>query len=492
MRRLTFTFVALSIPLFAGSARADTTSLLGPDPETAAALGSDVADGRAIGVLQVNPALLVGVEERAHVGFFVAMPRAQVRLLPRPHGTDVSRSIYDSSVSTSPGAEDRAIPTSELRNPRTDTVVTSSDGRMAFGFVSSFGASRIRFGALAVVPFASGDAANVTTHYDDEHEGAFSNRLTFLRFGQSDRVAAVTLGAGVRIFDWLSVGGGVRLAATAIARLAVYVPDASVQDHSESNLETSVATSWRPILGVRAEPVPGLSLGLAWRAESSFTVHTESEVALWNDHDEKGQARRTTMVIPLVFGWQPQELSVGVAWKGLRAAATHERWSHYLDGHSVSPEDGAAIAGKNVDTSAYRFHDVVSFAGSATVPATKWLEFTAGVTYRPTPVPAQTGRTSFVDSSILGFSLGERAKFSVTGRRFVLSLTAQLFRLLPRTTFKDPNQTVDAYPDDARTLRGGQSIPEAKGLQTNSPGFPGFHSEGWLLSASVSIAWLFG
>ncbi|MGZ3477872.1 MAG: hypothetical protein ACXWUG_32075, partial [Polyangiales bacterium] len=74
MRRLTFTFVALSIPLFAGSARADTTSLLGPDPETAAALGSDVADGRAIGVLQVNPALLVGVEERAHVGFFVAMP----------------------------------------------------------------------------------------------------------------------------------------------------------------------------------------------------------------------------------------------------------------------------------------------------------------------------------------------------------------------------------------------------------------------------------
>lgn len=491
MRRALFFTTALVTATLAGAARADTTALVGADPETAAAMGSDVADGASIGVLQVNPALLVDVEERAHVGFFIARPRAQVRLMPKPRGTDVSRSIYDSSVSTTPGAEDRAIPTSELRAQRHDTVVSESDARMAFGFVAGFGLKRIKFGALAIVPFASGDAANVTTHYDDEREGAFTNRLSFLRFGQGDRVAAVNFGLGVRVLDWLSIGGGVRLAATAVARLGVYVPDASVQEHSQSNLETSVATSWRPILGIRAEPLPGLSLGFAWRAESSFTVHTESEVTLWNDHDENGKPRRTTMVIPLVFGWEPQEFSFGVAYRGLRAAATLERWSKYVDGHAESPEDGAAIAGKNVDTSAYRFHDVVSLAGSYTLPVAEWLSFTAGVTYKPSPVPPQVGRTSFVDSSILGFSLGERVAFSVQRRKFVLSLSTQLFRLLPRTTYKDPNETVDAYPDDARTLRGGQSIPEAKGLQTNSPGFPGFRAEGWLLSTSVSIAWLF-
>src|SRR5262249_24337120 len=152
-----------------------------------------------IGVLSTNPALLPDVEERAHAGFFIASPSAQIHLAPRPRGTDVSRSIYDSSVSSTPGAEDRAVPTAELRSSRRDTYVNERDARMSFGFTSSFGAKRIRFGALAIVPMGGNDAANVTTHYDDEREGAFSNRLSFLRFGQGERVAALLFGAGVKI-----------------------------------------------------------------------------------------------------------------------------------------------------------------------------------------------------------------------------------------------------------------------------------------------------
>src|SRR5690349_12221090 len=68
MRTIFASLVACSAVVATGVVRADTTSLVGADPETAAALGSDVADGASIGVLQVNPALLVDVEERAHVG----------------------------------------------------------------------------------------------------------------------------------------------------------------------------------------------------------------------------------------------------------------------------------------------------------------------------------------------------------------------------------------------------------------------------------------
>lgn len=120
----------------------------------------------------------------------------------------------------------------------------------------------------------------------------------------------------------------------------------------------------------------------------------------------------------------------------------------------------------------------------------KGLSTTIGTTYRPTPVPEQVGRTSFVDASIVGASLGERYQFKVFDRTFVLAVTTQLLHMLPRTTYKDPARTLDAYPDDARTLRGGDAIPEARGLQTNSPGFPGYRAEGWLLSTSIALAYL--
>lgn len=500
--RTASSLAAISALAFAASAHADTGTLIGPDPDTAAALGSDVADGQSIGAIFVNPALLPGVSERAHAGLLVGAPRVQVRLMARPRGVDVARSIYDSTVATAPGGEDRAQPTAELRTPRHDTAIAGSEMRAAVGFVSSFGLTHVRFGALILVPYGGSDAANIRTHYDDEREAAFSNRLWMLRFGEGERIAQAIAGVGGRVLPWLSVGLGVRLAATAVARLGVYVPDASVQEHAESNLETSVATSWRPIFGARVEPASGplknWSLGLVYRAEAAFHVDATSEVSLWNDHLPDGSARRTTMQIPLVFGYEPAQLAVGVAFHdqhlAARATATLERWSTYVDNHGDSPETLAAVTmpnGQTVDGNAFRFHDVVSLAASTTLQIAPWLATTLSATYRPSPVPPQIGRTSFVDSSIVGFALGERATFSIAGTKFAGSIAFQLFRLLPRTTYKDPMQTVDAYPDSARTLRGGDPIPESAGLQTNSPGFPGYSVEGWLLSTSIAVAWLF-
>jgi hypothetical protein len=56
---------------------------------------------------------------------------------------------------------------------------------------------------------------------------------------------------------------------------------------------------------------------------------------------------------------------------------------------------------------------------------------------------------------------------------------------------KDPSLIRDEFPDRARTLIGGQPMPEAEGLQTNNPGFPGYEFGGLALAGSVSLAYLF-
>jgi len=487
--------VALLVML-PGTAKADALSTFGWDPEAARTLGSDVALGRSTSVIFANPALLADVDDEVRVGFLVATPRLQVRLMDKPPRADVSRSIFDSSIATDPGATDRPLPTIELANARRDTTVSTTDSRLTIGVANSFGLERFRFGVLLSVPAGGSDAANVRTHYDDEREGTFSNRLWFTRFGETNRIASVIAGGSVQPVKWLSFGIGVQLAASAIARLKVYVPDATVQDHAESNLETSVSTSWRTILGVRGRcPVAPISIGLVWRAESAFHVDAASEVTLWNDHETdptRTIPRRTTQNIPMVFGFEPMEVALGAAYDDarfdVRAAATFQRWSHFVDNHGTSPQDAALVPGVAVDASAFRFKDVIALSASVGLHATKWLDFSLAGTYQPSPVPPQVGRTSFVDSDTLGVALGEHASFTIAGKKFSFAIAVQLWRMLPRTVYKDPKQTVDAFPDSARTLKQAQPMPEAAGLQTNSPGYPGYRVEGWLRATSFSLA----
>jgi hypothetical protein len=56
---------------------------------------------------------------------------------------------------------------------------------------------------------------------------------------------------------------------------------------------------------------------------------------------------------------------------------------------------------------------------------------------------------------------------------------------------KDPSMIRDEFPDDARTLIGGEAMPEAAGLQTNNPGFPGFTISGFSLAGAASLTYLF-
>ncbi len=476
---------------------------LGLDPESSGVANANVAYGRSLGVLQTNPALMTSVDQQAYVGFMLIAPQLHLRMKPKPSGTDVPVSIYDSDLGATAGVQDRALPTSELGQRRGDSTVNGVGKRLGVGFASSFGVPKLRVGALLVLPLQGGSAADIATHYDDEREAAFSNRVHFMRFGEWQPVISATVGAAYDFLPNLSVGASGELSATAVARLKVYIPDAAVQSYANTNLESEVSTKLRPILGARWKPLEWLAVGAVWRNESYFRVDGASEVTLWNQHEagtDKTILKRTVLAFPIVFGYEPMQLALatGVSRGPITAqlVATWHRWSGYLDHHGSTPQDAAAMppspfARPQIDTSRYAFSDTVSLQGGVSWRYTRGMEASIGSAWYPSPVPAQVGRTNYVDNTLVGFTLGHRHELHVFDRKLILSAALQLWVMLERITYKDPSQMVDEMPDAVRTLESKRVMPEAQGLQSNNPGFPGYRAGGWLTAASLSLAYPF-
>jgi hypothetical protein len=81
-----------------------------------------------------------------------------------------------------------------------------------------------------------------------------------------------------------------------------------------------------------------------------------------------------------------------------------------------------------------------------------------GFTYQPTPVPAQLGRTNYVDNDLIGITAG--AKFDVEFQNktsLTLGIDVQFWQMFTRTTWKDPRQIIDEFPDDSKTALTGVS-----------------------------------
>jgi long-chain fatty acid transport protein len=122
--------------------------------------------------------------------------------------------------------------------------------------------------------------------------------------------------------------------------------------------------------------------------------------------------------------------------------------------------------------------------------------------FQPSPVPAQTGRTNYVDNDRIGVAAGLSCDWQpawLSGARFRFSGQLQAHLLPERSQRKlDPTLpgsagrqlVVDERPDDVTDNRG-MGVPEAAGLQTNNPGWPGFSSRGILAGggASISLLW---
>lgn len=486
---ISFLFVSLS-------AYANQFSIQGYDIESAAVLNSGIVYGGSAGSLYTNPALIGGLKNHLAINLSLNIPSLKIRLMEKPAHSDVPISIYDSDVGNFKN-NFKTLPTVELLNRRSDTVVDDSVAFVGIGLTYNFNIPRFQLAGIIQLPLSFPEAAVLSTHYNDEREAIFSNRLYFTRFGQWEKVAAGLAGASYDILPDLTIGVATQITLTTRTHLAIYIPDASVEDYSLANADANISTGLRPIVGLVYRPRNWLAFGLVFRDESWIKVDGSGKLLLWNYHEAdpyKTIPKRTTQDFPLVISYEPREYEVGVGVRHGRFAGQFavmfQEWPLYRDHHNRHPHilDDSL---KGYIKEEFHFESTFNYLGSIIWAYREDRSLQFGMTYYPTPVPPQIGRTNYVDNDLLAFSLGHRYKFGIFDRQFSFGCTAQFFYMFKRTTYKDPSLILDEFPDDSTTLLSNSPMLEAKGLQTNNPGFPGYEAGGSLFFLGLNLIYYF-
>jgi len=496
--------LALATGLFAFTlthlVQAGPTRLYGYDAWSLGRAGQQAVFGRSATVLYSNPALLVDVAEQFTAGFILLQPSATVQLMSRPENADIPITFYDSDVGIEGQNLDRPLPTAELPTTRADNHQDAAGGYLGIGLVHSLGIDDFRLGLLLLMP-ASG-LLSVKSWYPDERDQYFGNTVHFTRFAEWSQVFSFSLGLAWQPWRQLSLGAAAEGSLLVAATLDAYVPEATVQDYALANMSMDAKLNLRAVIGISARPLDWLRLSLVWRDRRFNKVEADAYLKLWNYH-EAGDATKPKLVHQrhlLAIDFEPMEinLAAGVELGAFTAEAgvSWNHWSDYLDPHHQRGQEAAVFEPVNpgdqpVDGSRFTFSDTWSLGAAGAFEYLEGFTVTAGVSYRPTPVPAQVGRTSYADNDMLCAALGHRFAFELFARRLVVDVGLELARLLPATVHKDPALIRDEFADRARTLIGSQPMPEATGLQTNNPGFPGYSFSGWLFAAAATVTYLF-
>ncbi len=454
-----------------------------------------------------NPALLPRSRAGLELGWFVLNDSISVTLDGRNPSNDLPESGLDRF-----GSDNPPVPTTWLEdgcNPelggRCVTPIAekarqneTSSGNVnvyqVIGLVSHLWPQYLSVGLYAMVPYGSFTQAH--SFFVDEREQYFSNSLHPELY--SDRLSPVSLsfGAGSQVLDWLSVGLTFTLALKNDADATAYVGNsANVDETLQLSTRVDVAASVSPHFGLLLEPVEPLDI--------SVTVHTPQQMVIgtaFGTYLPNGDLQRAER--PATHAWMPLTLSLGAAydaWKSgtstLTVASTvqYERWSDYVNRQSERPL-------KNYDWS----DTIVGSVGLRYAHRDALATF-FDASYRPTPVPPQTGRTNYVDNDRYSVTAGMTYDVPIEKWQvaFRFGANAQLHFLPERHQEKfDPTSgalasnrysqlVLDEWPDDTIDITTGELIPEAQGLQTNNPGWPGFGSKGKLLGAGLSISLLY-
>jgi hypothetical protein len=482
------------------------------------------ATGASAASTYFNPALLPDAEKGLELGVFVLSDGIDISVDDRGsspqcvNGSCDVPSVFGTGPESFRHADGSALdhptvptewlqdgrpesPTSDALAPRPRQGAGKSEDLRAYqviGLVSPIFGKRLVLGFYAMVPLSEFTTARA--FYNDEREQFFSNSLHAELY--DDRLTATSLafGAGSRVTDTLSLGVTLTLSLTNSAQAPVYVSNLS-------NLDTVLLDS---NIGVQAAVAP--HFGVAWQAARplrlSATVHTKQafEIAtgfryfLATGSEQSAEVHFTHDYMPLTIGAGADWRIGKLAGSTLSAVGTLEwaEWSDYEDRHSERPHPD------------YAWADTLSGALGARLDSGSLVSF-VDVAYQPTPVPAQTGRSNYVDNDRVSFAGGVEYRFSLWGGRFKLGAQLEAHDLLYRhvTKFETPDNpqpnehlphygdhaypqlVIDEVPDDAVDGQLHEAVPGRDGLQTNNPGFPGFSSGGWLTGGSINLTVLY-
>jgi hypothetical protein len=447
-----------------------------------------------------NPSLLVDLPFGLTLGFLAVSTQIGVSLDSRL-GTQFSVPAGVANATHPNGAAigNVPIPTSLLQNGSAATALNpalaarprqgAGTGHMTVayetvGFVAKLLDNKLALGFYGLIP--DGNFTNLNAFYPDEREQYFSNSLHPELYG--DRLTSLSLGfgAGYKISDALAVGLGASLSLKAGVAAPTFVANAGALQNLLIDTSASVNMSVSPNLGFSYRPTS--------RLHFTGTVHAPEKVELGVNFTfllPNGLQQGSTF--SLVYDYMPWQLGAGVGYDivqhkdetlTLAGTAVYGKWSDYVDRHGETP------------IPAYGWYD--------TLTPTVGLRYRRGATgtfldvqYKPSPVPAQTGRSDYVDNDRLGGGAGVDYAFTFAHTSMRVGAQAIVYWLVPRhqTKLPTPNESDgfdhypalvrDELPDDSQIA--GEPIAGSQGLQTNNPGWPGFGSAGAVLGGGVYL-----
>jgi long-chain fatty acid transport protein len=459
-----------------GSAMASSFDVFGVGARGAAMGSAAVATADDYSAVYYNPANLTLRASTLGLGFMMSFDRAQIRLAERPPGYDIPNL----------GANTPALPTMFEQRERRDLEGLDTLAGFVIGATTNLGLERFRVGVVAFVPIGNSAAES---RFADERERLFSNRLEFDLLGDRIQHSSVFIAAAYQILDWLSLGAGLSFMPGAPTDNFVYVPNLTDQGTVDLNVRIDIESRFRPNVGVLVHPEEdGFRIGIAFRDAQLFRIVGQTEVQVRGLQDQDDHPFFQTLDITLQYS--PRQLVFGVSqpFGNLLVAldTTLSLWSDFIGAHgddagfsdTLSPRLGLELALSETDL----------------------LRF--GAVFEPSPVPAQSGRTNYVDNDRLVGSFGSAHRVRVLGSTLSVGWYFQLHFLLESTQVKTavPNPPVcaegvtvvcDELPDGSVDPATGLVWAESFGLQTGNPGFPGYSSGGWLGAAGVEVSWEF-
>jgi long-chain fatty acid transport protein len=472
---------------------------IGDTGSPAAMQARTVAGGSAAAYF--NPALLCDAPAGAAAGFVIVHQGYGIELDGRP-GTEfaIPEGIETFGHADTTRFDNYPIATNLLQNGRETTARRPGfDARPRQGAGSGHGTrtyetvglvvkalnNRVTIGFHGLIP--NGEFTKMRAFFNDEREQYFSNSLHPELY--SDRMLALSmaLGLGIQLSENLSIGAGTTFALKAAVVAGAYVADTGNLGAIQLDMDASVNIGISPHFGISYKPTERLRL--------TATAHTPQHVELGSSFKFLlSSGIEQSSGLTFVLDYTPWQIGLGASYDLLQekaqtltvaATALYADWSSYIDRHGQKPSPGFAWADTLSPTIGvrYRLGDVSTSLDLA---------------YAATPVPPQRGRTNYVDNDRASGSVGTQYDFRLFGWPMNVGAQLQVHRLVPRHQAKlatptradgavlAPERVKDELPDDAQ--KSGSPVAGAEGLQTNNPGWPGFASGGYIVSAAVYLS----
>ncbi len=492
-----------------------------------------------------NPALLLEVKRSFTFSFSYLYQGLDISLFDRPAGTDVlgdmnanggfGSGIYAARVIRD-GKPDRPIPF----KPQPTAALSSrgSDDPTAHSYYATVGVAAsliekwLSFGLSLIMPVT--ELQGQRSFFPDEREANFSNSLHFELYEDRLQGFSITLGLGGRVYwEWLTAGIGVSLINSTTIHAEAYIPDAA-RNEKDVLARSSIGLRAMPHFALAARPWEKLRISAILHLSSHNEIDSTIDMNFWR---MQGTMERSVgeSAFSIIHAYTPLTFSLAFALgrfdlgKGFgfttALTGTYERWSAYVNRQNARPQDNwywdydletVYDEGTPNETTVYgglvketvaksAWHD--TFKGALGIAMDKGPNrWGLDIAFTPSPVPAQDGRTNYVDNHRLSFGGGFVRTWQIGDYAFDTGLGAQVHYLFTRTERKKTGVSatatapesgtgaegavIDEFPESVSDYDG-SPIPESDGFQSNNPGYPGYRSGGVLVGAGVWFTFYF-